>query len=161
MKDRSADAGWDHLSSLPTVGYALGAMMKSQPLLIGLTTINLGLLVFLLLSAAHITAPNDTARVLRGSALEIVDDHGRVRASIRVQPAATFAPTGRVYPENVILRLIDAEGRPEVKIAASEEGAGLSFVGDSDTTQAVLQANGADSSLKLASKDGRERLLEP
>jgi hypothetical protein len=96
-----------------------------------------------------------------GRALEIVDDQGRVRASIKVQPAETCKPTGKKYPETVILRLIDPDGRPEVKIVASEQGAGLSFVGDSDSTQAVLEANGTDSSLKLTNKDGRQHLLKP
>jgi len=135
--------------------------MKIQRLLIALTVVNLGLLIFLLLSHIGPALANSVAPVVRGRALEIVDDQGRVRASIKVQPAETFKPTGKKYPETVILRLIDPNGRPEVKIVASERGAGLSFVGDSDATQVVLAADGADSSLKLTNKDGRQQLVKP
>jgi hypothetical protein len=44
---------------------------------------------------------------------------------------------------------------------ASEQGAGLSFVGDSDATQVLLAADGTDSSLKLTNKDGRQQLIKP
>jgi hypothetical protein len=101
------------------------------------------------------------ADVVRGTALEIVDNRGRVRASIKVQPAETFKPTGRKYPETVVLRLIDPNGRPEVKIVASEEGGGLSFVGDSDATHVLLHADRAESSLRLTNTAGEERLIEP
>jgi hypothetical protein len=84
-----------------------------------------------------------------------------VRASIKVQPAETFEPTGRRPPETVVLRLIDPRGRPEVKIAASEEGGGLSLVGDNDETRLLLKAEGAGSSLRLTNKAGGDRLIEP
>jgi hypothetical protein len=135
--------------------------MTHQRFLIGLTVVNLGLLIFLLLSQIGPALAKNVMPVVRGSALEIVDDQGRVRASIRVQPAETFKPTGNKYPETVVLRLIDPNGRPEVKIAASEEGAGLTFVGDTDATQVLLQADGTDSSLKLTNKDGRQQLIKP
>jgi hypothetical protein len=135
--------------------------MKIQRLLIALTVVNLGLLIFLLLSHIGPALANSVAPVVRGRALEIVDDQGRVRASIKVQPAETFKPTGKKYPETVIIRLIDPNGRPEVKLVASEQGAGLSFVGDSDATQVLLEADGTDSSLKLRNKDGRQQLVKP
>jgi hypothetical protein len=102
--------------------------------------------------------------VLRGRSLEIVDDQGRVRASIKVHPAdKTFKmPDGKTgYPETVMFRLIDPNGRPEVKLGASEQGGGLGLVGDSDTTHVVLQAEGTDSSLKLTNKNGREQVIKP
>jgi hypothetical protein len=78
-----------------------------------------------------------------------------------VLPASTFKPTGKVYPETVILRLIDAKGRPEVKIVASEEGAGLGFVGDSDDTQVKLEAQGSETSLTLLNKNGKQQQVKP
>lgn len=135
--------------------------MMTQRLVVALTVVNLGLLGFLLAREIGPALANDAVPVIRGRSLEIVDDQGRIRASIKVQPATTFKPTGKHYPENVILRLIDPNGRPEVKIGASEQGAGLAFVGDSDTTQVVLQAEGGDSSLKLANGDGKLLLLKP
>ena len=135
--------------------------MMTQRLVVALTVVNLGLLVLLLARQIGPALANDAAPVIRGRALEIVDDQGRVRASIKVQPATTFKPTGKHYAESVMLRLIDPNGRPEVKIGASEQGAGLSFVGDSDTTQVVLQADGGDSSLKLSNGDGKLLLVKP
>ena len=60
-----------------------------------------------------------------------------------------------------MLRLIDAKGRPEVKLGGSEQGGGLGLVGESDSTQILLQAEGPDSSLKLTDKDGRQQLIKP
>jgi hypothetical protein len=104
---------------------------------------------------------NDVAPVVRCRALQVVDDQGRVRAGISVLPPSIFKPTGKAYPETVIFRLIDAKGRPEVKIAASEEGAGLGFVGSTDETQVKLAAEGSESSLTLTNKDGKEQRLRP
>lgn len=129
--------------------------MKMQRVLVGLTILNLILLTVILLSGSR------QAAVLRGKALEIVDDRGRVRASIKVQEAETFEPTGRRYPETVVLRLIDQHGRPEVKIVASVEGGGLSFVGSSDAVRAQLHADRAGSSLRLTNSTGGDRLIEP
>jgi hypothetical protein len=61
----------------------------------------------------------------------------------------------------VILRLIDQNGRPEVKIGASVDGGGLSLVGDADATQLLLLADSAGSSLTLKNKTGTERLIRP
>jgi hypothetical protein len=131
--------------------------MKVQRLLVALTVVNLGLLVFLLAQIRSVRS----GPVLRGRALEIVDDRGRVRASIKVQPASTFKPTGKEYPETVILRLIDPDGRPTVKLGASVQGAGLGLVGATDSTHVLLEAEGAESSLKLTNKEGRQQLIQP
>src|SRR5256885_1040705 len=103
--------------------------MRLQPLLLALTFINLGMLAFQLTPKRPIQASND-APVLRGRSLEIVDDHGRIRASIQVLPAgparradgSLSETSGKVYPETVLLRLIDPNGRPSVKLGVSEEG---------------------------------------
>jgi hypothetical protein len=136
-------------------------VMKLQRLLVGLSLLNLALLLLVLLSRTEPLLAAGSSPVLRGSALEIVDDQGRVRASIKVQPTETFGPTGRKYPETVVLRLVDPNGRPEVKIMASEEGGGLSFVGDTDDTRVLLHADGASSLLRLTSRAGRQQLIRP
>jgi hypothetical protein len=135
--------------------------MKTQRLSFVLTVVNLGLLMFLLSTYRKSQGADGVAPVLRGRALQIVDDQGRVRASISVLPASMFKPTGKDYPETVILRLIDAKGRPEVKIGASEEGAGLGFVGRGDETQVKLEAEGVESSLLLVNKDGKRQEVRP
>lgn len=130
-----------------------------QRLLIALTVVNLGLLMVALAQIQRAGAAQDIAPVLRGRALEIVDAQGRVRASIKVQPAETVR--GHLYPETVILRLIDPNGRPSVKLGGSEQGSGLGLAGNSDPTYITLKAEGTGTSLKLTNKDGRERLITP
>jgi len=136
--------------------------MKSQRFLFALTALNLLLLLSILFSpTVPALASTGILPVLRGRALEIVDDQGRVRASIKLHPAETFKPTGRKYPETVMLRLIDPLGRPEVKIGASVDGGGLSLVGDSDAIQLRLLADSSGSSLLLKDESGKERSISP
>lgn len=144
--------------------------MKTQRILIALTVLNLGLAMFLRSQIRRVEAvapaagaSGSPAPVLRGSALEIVDDQGRVRASIKLHPAdPNFRmPNGKTgYPETVMLRLIDPRGRPEVKLGASEEGAGLGLVGETDSIHVLLEAEGSDSSLTLTDKNGQQ-LIKP
>src|SRR5262245_47429435 len=125
--------------------------MKMQRLFIALTIVNLGLLIFLMAQIRRVGADSATP-VLRGRELEIVDEQGRVRASIKVHPEdRTFKmPDGKTgYPETVMFRLIDSKGRPEVKLGASEEGGALGLVGASDTTHTILQAHATDSSFNF------------
>ena len=135
--------------------------MKAQRIAIVLTVINLLLLVSIL-APFNPTNAQGSAPVLRGRALEIVDNEGRVRASINVLPAGPSVPVpdGKIYPETVLLRLIDPNGRPSVKLGASVQGSGIFLGGDSDLTYVVLKAEGAESWLKLLSKGGREQIIK-
>ena len=147
--------------------------MKLQRILIALTVINLGLTMFLLAQIRRVDAGSVETRgveaaspapVLRGSALEIVDEQGRVRASIKIHPAdPNFKmPDGKTgYPETVMFRLIDPNGRPEVKLGASVQGGGLGLIGETDTTHALLEAEGSDALLKLTNKAGKQQLVKP
>ena len=138
--------------------------MKTQRIFLGLSLLNL-LLLAIMVSAMRRLPAQDTqqiAPVLRGRALEIVDDQGRVRASLRILPATT-SPNGDRTPETVLLRLITERGRPSVKIGSSEESAGLSFAGPTGTsnTYVILKSQGSVSSLKLRNENGQERLVGP
>ena len=133
--------------------------MKTQKLLVALTIVNLGFLMFALAQIQRAAAAQDVAPVLRGRAFEIVDEQGRVRASIKLHPAGTA--NGQPYPETVILRLIDPKGRPAVKLGGSEQGAGLGLAGASDSTHITLKAEGPGTSLKMTNKDGRQQLIKP
>jgi hypothetical protein len=130
---------------------------QTQPVLVALTLLNLVLLVCLLGQLHAASAAPEAAPVLRGRGLQIVDDAGRIRASISVLPASAGTA------ETVLLRLITERGRPSVKIGASEEEAGLALVGPTGTkaTYVQLGAKGVVSALKLSNEDGRERVLEP
>ncbi len=132
--------------------------MKTQHLAIMLTAVNLGLLLCVLTQnhPAMAQTPPAVPPVLRVGALEIVDNQGRVRASISV-----LEPSSRLARSTVVLRLIDPNGRPGVKIVASDQGAAVSLVGNSDTTQVLLQADGSNASLKLTNKDGKQQLVKP
>lgn len=136
--------------------------MTAQRLLFALTAANIAVLA---LNTAQLMRPafaQAEPPVLRGRALEIVDDRGRVRASIGVLPGSR-SPGGEAYPETVLLRLITEQGRPSVKISSSEQAAGLSFAGPTGTkdTYAILEAKGPATSLKLRSEDGRELVVKP
>ena len=135
--------------------------MKIQRLLIVLTVVNFVLLAF---SMARSHAVLGVAPVLRGRALEIVDDRGRVRASIAVYPADPNVkmPDGTTgNPETVLFRLITSKGRPNVKIAATERGSANVFGGESDPTYVQILAEGASTSLTLVNKDGRQWVIKP
>lgn len=135
--------------------------MKTRWPLAVLTLANLAVLVCSVGNLRPAIAADPPA-VLRGRGLEIVDDAGRVRASITVLPAGT-SPKGDRYQETVLLRLITERGRPSVKIGASEETAGLSLTGPTGTsdTYVILEAKGRSSSLKLRNEDGREQDVKP
>ena len=145
--------------------------MKIQRVLIALTVINLGLALFLVSQIRRVDAGVDAAagasgpaQVLRGSSLEIVDEQGRVRASIKLQDGDPKykMPDGKIgYPETVMFRLIDSNGRPEVKIGASVEGGGIGLIGETDNTHIILKADGPDTVLKLSNKDGKQQLIKP
>jgi hypothetical protein len=138
--------------------------MKVPRLLICLTVLNLGLLLFQLARFRPLEArAQGAAPVLRGRALEIVDDRGKVRASIQVFPEDPThrTPAGKPYPETVLLRLVDGRGRPNVKIQANVDGGGVGLGGPSDPTYARLGAQGAKTTLTLTNQDGRTRELTP
>ena len=82
--------------------------MKVQRLLLVLTMVNLALLIFTLTRSA---AAEGVPPVVRARALEIVDERGRVRASLNVLPAKT-EPSAEASAETVLLRLITERGPP-------------------------------------------------
>jgi hypothetical protein len=132
-------------------------------LLIILTAVNLGLLGYQVGQPRLARASTvDVPAVLRGHALEIVDARGKVRASIAVLPEdPKVIWNGKPYPETVLLRLMSPEGRPNVKLGASQKGAGLVVGGESDPTYIQVLAEGGESRLKLINKDGTERVIKP
>lgn len=96
-------------------------------MLMALTLLNLGILGATILREEAFAAPALASDgILRGRGLQIVDNQGKVRASIMIHPAAS-QPDGAIYPETVLLRMITSEGRPIVKISSSEDGAGMSL----------------------------------
>lgn len=135
--------------------------MKTQQLMLALTVANAALFTFSV-TRPYRTEAQEVAPVIRGRAFEIVDDHGRVRAEIKVFPAQ---PNVRMrdgttgFPEAVQLRLIDTKGSPHVKLGASEDGSGLILGGEKGYTQ--LLSRGSEPFIKIVTGDGRERTIKP
>src|SRR5262249_35430984 len=128
----------------------------------GLTAINLGILMVILILIARPVVSPGLVPVLRGRALEIVDEQGKVRAQISVLPSTS--QDGKIYPETVLLRVIDPNGRPAVKIGASVDGSGIGLAGDSERREwsgVQILAEGSGSVLRLVNKDGREQTIQP
>lgn len=139
--------------------------MTAQRLVVALTGLNIALVASVFFGRTpQSVAASEVAPVLRGRALEIVDDHGQVRASISVLPAdqAVKMPDGTTgYPESVLLRLITSAGRPTVKLTATDDGSALGLGGNSDPTYAQIMARGDSTSLKLSNKNGQVHLVKP
>ncbi len=136
-------------------------IMKTQKFLLVLTVINLALLLAQLINVRPGLAA-DAPGVLRGRGLEIVDDRGRVRASLSVLPEDPKVKwKGKPYPETVLLRLITADGRPNVKLGASKSGAGLVIGGESNPTYVQVLAEGGETTLKMINKNATERVIKP
>ena len=136
-----------------------------QRLAIALTVINLFILVTAMSRIGSAASKQDVP-MLRGRGLEIVDARGKLRAQIILLAADSAAKTARgtPYPETVLLRLIDPNGRPGVKIGTSADGSGISLAGDSerrDWNGIQILAESAGTSLKLTNKNGRKQVITP
>ena len=134
--------------------------MRMQRVAIALTVVNLVILTVLvtvLLTQVTPLSAQEAAPMLRGRGLEIVDDAGRVRASLSVLPASDQAS------ETVLLRLITERGRPSVKIGASEATNGLSIAGPTGTqnTWITVTSDRSRSKVVVKNEDGGEQIIEP
>jgi hypothetical protein len=149
-------------------------------LAVGLTFVNLVLMLMLVAPMRPLTA-QDVTPVLRGRALEIVDDRGLVRARISVDRSndtdatvllslmsgtsgandgpAVHLETSR---DGSGLRLImgDPRGAPGVKLEANRNSAGLRL-GDGLETGIDVTAKASGNFMRVANPDGRQLLVQP
>ncbi len=131
----------------------------SQRLAIGITILNSFLLILLITAqVSPISANHSVSSVLRGRALEIVDERGRVRAEILVHGPETV--NGVRYPETVLFRLTDPHSGPVVKLTAAANGSAL---GLSDDAAGGIQLYARDTAsfVRVTNKQGRERIMRP
>ena len=137
--------------------------MTNHKLLTALTAVNAGLFAYQFVKPQlGLAAQASSPEVLRGRALEIVDERGRVRASLSVLPEdPKVLWKGKPYPETVLLRLITADGRPNVKLGASKNGAGLLIGGESNPTYVQVLAEGGETTVKLINQNRAEKLITP
>jgi len=108
-----------------------------------------------LLRFAPIVAAQDEeagrpAKVLRAERIELVDEQGRTRAQLTVEPEG-----------DAVLRMRDAEGTIRVKLGASRSGSGLVLLNDRTEPGVHVLANAAGTSITLAQSGKPERVIAP
>jgi len=137
--------------------------MKSSRLVTSLMIMNVLLIVLLIgdhtrtLFGAQTELP-----VLRGRGLEIVDEHGLVRASIFTHGPETV--DGRQYGGAVVLRMGDPRGAPGVKLSASDSGAGLGLSNGRRVAggrSAGIELHADDTRVVLTDVQGRVKIFRP
>jgi hypothetical protein len=136
--------------------------MKPSLFLIAITLLNAGMLTVSFIQNRSAVSTPGADQILRGRGLQIVDESGRVRASIQILPESQ-QPDGTMAAETVLLRLITERGRPSVKIGTSEQQSGMSLTGPTGTSHTYVQAlaGGSASAVVVRSEDGGERRIEP
>ena len=136
-------------------------MPRAQRFTIGLTLLNLVLFILTVLThASTALSTQSQAPVLRGRALEIVDDQGRIRANILVHGPETV--NGITYPETVLLRMSDPTGGPVVKLTAAANGAALGLSdGLTGNGGVQLYARDTASFVRIVGRSGRTQILRP
>jgi|SRR3954469_7197616 hypothetical protein len=135
--------------------------MKVQKFTVGLTALNILILISIFLRA-NTAAPPDVAPILRCRELYLIDDKGRVRAELKVTPPDPNVkmPDGtRGFPECVLFRMFSASGSPHVKLGASD-GGGLVLGGDGTYIQ-ILSRGTNTPFVKIVDKNGREQTMKP
>jgi hypothetical protein len=123
--------------------------MSSVRFAVVVTALNFLLLAGTLVSrgAASGQAPSP---LLRGRALELVDERGQIRARLNVESGGA-----------VVLRLLDDRGTIRVKLGADQEGSGLLLANGATEPGIHLLAKTAGSSMRVVNPDGRERVIAP
>jgi hypothetical protein len=133
--------------------------MNFQPVLIALTFLNLALLGAGLARQPASAAPASDG-ILRGRGLQIVDETGKVRASISIMPPETLKD-GSIYPETVLLRLITPDGRPPVKISAPGDGSGMSLADGRGPSYVQITARGDNPKIAIVGRSGATASARP
>jgi hypothetical protein len=122
--------------------------MNTLRIALVLGALNLAILVGAAVQTRTTAAPG--LDILRGRALELVDEGGKTRAKIDVEPNG-----------EVVLRLLDQEGTIRVKLGAGKDGSGLLLANDATEPGVHILAKDTGSSVKVVNKDGRTRLIAP
>lgn len=106
-------------------------MTRTQGFLIAVSALNVGCAAVSMLQLPHANAaPTEVFDVVRTRHLEVLDAAGRVRASITVHPANRDVrlPDGTTQEDSVVLRLVNPDGGPGVKLASSQHDVGLALI---------------------------------
>jgi len=123
--------------------------MKTNRLSVILTIINLAVLVFLLVRG-QMTIPPANSDILRVKAIELIDNHGQVRAQLEVESNG-----------EVVFRLRDEEGTIRVKLGASQNGSGLLLLNDLTEPGIHLLADRDSTRITLSEQSGAQQEIKP
>jgi len=123
--------------------------MNALRIAAALSAVNLAILTGASLQARPAGAQG-SEDVLRGRAIELVDERGKIRARLDIEPDG-----------EVVFRLLDQQGTIRVKLGAGKDGSGLLLANDATEPGVHLLAKATGSSVRVANKDGRERVIAP
>lgn len=123
--------------------------MNTNRLALGLTVVNLVLLIVILVQN-RMSASQAVPDVLRVRAFELVDEHGQVRAQLNVEPEG-----------GVVFRLRDENETIRVKLGASTEGSGLVLINDQTNAGVQIISQKDGTRLILTDESGTKQLIEP
>jgi hypothetical protein len=123
--------------------------MRTRRLLIVLTGVNTAILAVLVIRFPLLFAASDP-ETLRARAIELVDQQGRVRGQMNVEPNG-----------EAVLRLRDAKGEIRVKLGADGEGSGLILLDGATEPRIHMLAKDSGTTVTLTSKAGQRRVITP
>jgi hypothetical protein len=118
-------------------------------LLVALAGLNVLLLAGLVVQSQHVYAAR-TDDTVRARAIELVDEHGQIRAQLNVEEGG-----------QAVFRLRDARGEVRVKLGADTAGSGLLLLNESTEPAVHILAKNGDASLTLKDSDGQWRTIKP
>jgi hypothetical protein len=123
--------------------------MKAGRLIAVVTGLNAAAVVWLFVASSRPAGAAGAPETIRARAIELVDQQGRVRAQLNVEPDG-----------EAVLRLRDPRGEIRVKIGAGADGSGLVLL-DGATEPAIhMLAKNTGPTITLSSK-GARRVLTP
>lgn len=123
--------------------------MRAHRLLVVATGINALVMAVSLTQANRLSAAGDPDTV-RARAIELVDQQGRVRAQLKVEPDG-----------EAVFRLRDTRGEVRVKLGAGGDGSGLVLLDGATEPGIRMLAKDSGTSLTLTSRSGQRRVIVP
>jgi two-component sensor histidine kinase len=98
----------------------------------------------------HRVSASSVPETLRAKAIELVDEHGRIRAQLNVESNG-----------EAVLRLRDSSGEIRVKLGADKDGSGLLLLNGSTEPGVHMLAKNNGTTLTLTNKGGQRRVITP
>lgn len=107
-----------------------------------------GLIAVIFIMAQSRANDQSVAQVIKAQRIELVDEHGKIRASLKYEEGET------------IFRLMDADGTIRVKLGGGRDGSGLVLLNDSTEVGIQALAKSNEAFLKIE-EDGKKVTIEP